>query len=101
MPIETGREVLADLADLLFDEVVVIEQPFGGRRDRATFARGRRDGPIGGEQHQLVVAQSRAQRPAGCWSLRDLLRGGEAARMLLEALNAEELFAQDLVTVPG
>ena len=27
------RQVVADLADLLFDEVVVVEQPFGGRRD--------------------------------------------------------------------
>ncbi len=99
--IETGREILADLADLLFNEVVVIEQPLGGRRDRPTFPRGRRNSPIGGEQHQLVVAQPRAQRPAGCRSARDLLRGGEASRMLLEALNAEELFAQDLATIPG
>ena len=32
--IETGRQILANLADLLFDEVIVIQQPFGGRRDR-------------------------------------------------------------------
>ena len=32
---------------------------------------------------------------------RDRLCEGEADRMLLEALDAEELFAQQLVIVPG
>src|SRR4029077_2952194 len=34
------------------------------------------------------------------WPFRDLLGGGEARRVLLQPLNAEELRAQDLVTVP-
>ena len=64
LAVEAGRQVLADLADLLFDDVVVVEQPLGGRRDRPALARGSRDGAIRREQYRLVVTQPRAERRA-------------------------------------
>ena len=32
------RQIGADLADLLLDQMVIVEQPFGGRRDDAALA---------------------------------------------------------------
>jgi len=92
--------VIANFPDLFLDEVVIIEQPLGGRRNCATFARRRGDGPIGGEQYRLVVLQPRAESPAGRMAARDLLCGGETCSVLLETLDAEQLCAQDLITVP-
>jgi len=37
LPVVAGRQIVADLADLLFDEVIVVEQPLGGRSDRTAF----------------------------------------------------------------
>jgi len=92
--------VFTNFPDLLLDEVVVIEQPLGGRRNCATFSRRRSDSPIGGEQNRLVVPQPRAESAAGCVAARDLLCGGETCSVLLETLDAEQLCAQDLITVP-
>ena len=61
LPIEAGRQILANLADLFFDEVIIIQQPFGRGCDRAAFADGGPDRPIGGEQNGLVVFQSCAE----------------------------------------
>ena len=35
LPVIARRQVVADLADLLLDEMIVVEQPFGRRGDRA------------------------------------------------------------------
>ena len=57
LPIIASRQIRADLADLLFDEVVIVDQPFSRGRDCATFVgafqkafvRGQQDRAIGGE----------------------------------------------------
>jgi hypothetical protein len=51
LTIEPGRKILANLADLRFDEVIIVQQPFGGRGDGAAFADRRPDRTIGGEQN--------------------------------------------------
>ena len=37
LPVVARRQIVADLADLLFDDVIVVDQPFRRRRDRASF----------------------------------------------------------------
>ena len=100
-PIESRREVLAHLADLIFDEVVVIDQPFGSGGDRAAVGHRRDDGAICREQGRLIVPEPHAERAAGRSAPGDLLCGREACRVLLETLDAEELCAQQLAIVPG
>ena len=101
LPVEARRQILADVADLRFNEMVIVEQPFRGRSDGALFAHRPSDGAIGREQHGFVVAQPCAERWATYRLRCDLLCDGEAGRMLLETLDAEELCAQELVIVPG
>ena len=100
LAIEAAREIVADLADLLLDDVEVVDQPLGGRRDGAFLADRRADGAIRGEQHPAVVAQPLRQRPTGAGPRRHALGSREALGMLLEALDAEELGADRLFGVP-
>ena len=44
--IEPTRKVLADLAELFLDDVVIIEHPFGSRSDRLPVPRRLRDRPV-------------------------------------------------------
>ena len=55
--IEAARQVVADLADLLFDDVEVVDEPLGRRRDGPLLADRVADRTIRGEQHATVVAE--------------------------------------------
>ena len=100
LAIETRGKIASDLADLVLDDVEIVDQPFGRRRDRIIVAGRGDDGAIGRQQDPAVVAQPRRQRPAGNRPRRDPLSGGEAFGMLLETLDAEELGA-DGILGPG
>ena len=100
LAIEARGKIAPDLADLVLDDVEIVDQPFGRRRDRIVVAGRRDDGAIGGQQNPAVVAQPRGQGPAGNGPRRDALGGGEAFGMLLETLDAEELGA-DGIFRPG
>ena len=100
LAVETRRQILANLADLLFDEVIIIQQPFGGRCDRSAFADRRPDRPIGGEQNGLVLFQSCAEGTPCRTPLRHPLGSRETGSMLLEALAAEKFGADELLVVP-
>ena len=101
LAVVAGRQVVADLADLLLDEVVVVEQPLGGRRDGAPFADRVGDGAIGGEQHARVVAEARPRASGRAIGPRgDALGRGQALGVLLEPLDAEELRADRLLAIP-
>jgi hypothetical protein len=100
-PVVALRKVLADLADLRFDDVVVVGEPFGRRRDRAALADGCRDRTVRGQQHDAVVPQTRAQRLHGRRARRHGLGSGQRLGMLLEPLDAEQLGADDVEGVPG
>ena len=63
LAVVAGRQVGADLADLLFDEMVVVEQPFRGGRDRTALVGGLGDAAVGSQQHAFVVGQAIDQRP--------------------------------------
>ena len=100
LPIEPRGQIRTYLADLLLDEVIIVQQPFGGRRYRAAFADRCSDRAICGEQGGLVVLQS-GDKGAACRSpSRNLLGCGKTRGMLLETLAAEEFGADDLVAVP-
>ena len=101
LAIVAGRQVVANLADLLLDEVIVVEQPFGGRNDASAALQFRGARPVGGEQDGGVVVEPRAQRQNRRGSRRHRLRGGEALRMLLEPFDAEEFLSDRRLVVPG
>ncbi len=100
LAVKAGRQVLADLADLLLDDVVVVQHPLGGRGDAASLVDRAGDGAVRGQQYLLVVAQARVERAAEAGLARDRLGFGEAARVPLQPLEAEDLLAQDLLVVP-
>jgi hypothetical protein len=100
LAVVAGRQIVADLADLLVDQVEVVDQPFGRRRHGPALADRGGEGAVRLEQGRLVVLQPCGERPAG-----DRLRGDglslrETLGVLLEALGAEELLADRLFAIP-
>jgi hypothetical protein len=101
LPIVARGQIVANFADLLLDEVVVVEQPLGGRCDGTTLADRVCDGAIGFEQNRLVVLHSSGERSPGHRPQGDGLGRREALGMLLETLETEELRADGLFVIPG
>ena len=58
------RQIAAHFEYLLLDNVIIVENPLGGRRYRLAVLHGGGDVAVGGEQHPLVVAQPVGQRAA-------------------------------------
>ena len=59
LAVESTREVLSDLAQDLFDDVEVVDEPLRGRRDRAFLSDHRGDRAIALEQHAPAVSHPR------------------------------------------
>ena len=93
LPIIAGRQGGADFANLPFDEVVVVDQPFGRRRDGAALVDRSGDRAVGVEQYGSVVGEPVGQRMTPGRLRRDRLRDREASRVLLQAFDAEQLLA--------
>jgi len=96
LPVVVTWQVVADLAELLLDDVEVVDQPFGRRGDGAFLADGLADGAIRGEQHPAVIPEPRHQRSTDPRPWRHALRRREAFGMLLQALDAEQFAADGL-----
>lgn len=79
--------------------MVVVDQPERRRACLALTGGDRRDGAIGGQQERRVVRQAPGQGETPAAARRDRLRRGEAAAMVFEALDAEQL-GTDPRTVP-
>ena len=62
LAVVVGRQVVADLAELLVDDVEVVDEPFGRRRDRAFVLDGPREGPVRLEQDPAVLGDARTDR---------------------------------------
>ena len=62
---KTGRQQSADVADLLFNDVKVVEQPFGGWRDRALLVDGDGNCLVGTDQHPLIVGAAPGETEPG------------------------------------
>src|SRR5437867_12520866 len=91
VPIVGRRQIVANFADLLFDEMVVVEQSLGGRCNATTLADRAGYGVICFEQNRFAVPQSYGVGSPG-HRLRAVRLGGcEALGLLLETLDAEQL----------
>jgi hypothetical protein len=101
LPVVAGRQIVANPTDLLFNEVVVVEQPLGRGRDGAPLVNRARDRAIRVEQDRFVVPQPRGERAAPRRRGGDRLGGSEARGMGLETLDAEELLADEVFGIPG
>ncbi|MNO61713.1 hypothetical protein D3C76_523680 [compost metagenome] len=97
----TGRQVLTDFADLLFDDVIVVQQPFGGGHYAATALQFGGARPVGRQQYLGVVPQACVQRQHIRRRGRDPLGESQALGMLLEPLDAEQLLPHRRGAVPG
>ena len=100
LPIIPRRQVGTNFTNLLFDKVVIVDQPFGGGSDRAVLVGCPGDPAIRVAQRYRVVTESARQRMPSPRLRGDRLRNGKASCMLLNALNAEKLFANWLAIVP-
>jgi len=91
LAIEAGGQVVADLAELILDDVKIVDEPFRGRRDGALLADGAADRAIGLAQDTAVVVDALQQAMPARRAAPHGLGGGQALRVLLEPLDAEEL----------
>src|ERR1700720_3486616 len=86
----TGRQVVADFAQLFLDDIKIINQPFRGRCDHLFPL----DRPGGGlvvpKEKPAVLKAARKQRPPSNRVQGNCLCGGETFRVLLEPLHAEQ-----------
>ena len=89
-----GREVLPRGADLLLDQVEVIEEPLGRRRDLAATPYGIGDEDIRIAQRILVVGKSIEQRVTATVPELHLVPARDRARVPFELTNAEQLRTQ-------
>src|ERR1043165_1617558 len=72
----TPGQVFADFAQLFFDDVKVINEPFGCGRDRAFVANGVCERAIGGDQLATVLFETRQQLAPALRFCRDFVLGG-------------------------
>src|SRR3989475_6639832 len=91
LAVEPGRQVIADLAQLLVHEMEVVDQPFRRRRDRPLLANGLRDHPMRLAQDTTVLENARQQSTALTRLAHDALGGRQALGVLFEALDTKEL----------
>ena len=86
-------------ADLLFDQVVVVEEPLGGRRDPPAALHRVGDDLVRVAQHALVGPQPRQQPVrlrAPCPGRPHVVPAGQRLGVLLELADAEQLGPQRL-----
>ena len=100
LPIVARRQIRMDLMDLLFDEVIIVDQPLCCGRYRASVIDRPYGRTVGEEQSRLIVGKSSRQRLSLGRPGRYDLRNGQAARMILKPLNAEQFLANWALAVP-
>ena len=86
----TLGQVSLGRADLLFDEIEVVEEPFRGRRDPALGGDRRRQQVAYVDQHDLVCCQPRQELVRRA-PRSELVRGRKGPPMLLHLIGAEQL----------
>ena len=84
-------QVVADLAELLVDDVEVVDEPLGGRRDRAFVLDRPGQDAVRLQQDAAVLGDARPDGASPAGRVGDRLGGGQRLGVLLEALDAEEL----------
>jgi hypothetical protein len=101
LPVESRRKIVANLPQLLVDDVEVVDKPFGRRNDCPLLTDGVGDHAIRLAEDAPVVLDARQQPPSPARPLDDGLRGRQTLAVLLEALDAEELGADGIVEGRG
>ena len=89
-----ARQVPPRGADLLFDQVEVVEQPFGRRRDAALGVGGRRRAACRASTRTRSLSARRASSRSGSARVAQHVRAREALAVPRHLLRAEQLGAQ-------
>ena len=85
------RQVVPDLPELLLDDVEVVDQPLGRRRDRPLVPDRLGERAVGGQEYPPVVGDAASNRSPGPGLLGDRLGGRQRLTVLFESFNAEQL----------
>ena len=93
-------QIVADLAQLLIDDMEVVNEPFGGRRDRSFVLDRPGQNAIRLDQRSAVLGDPRADGAAGTRFASDRLGGRQRLAVLLQAFDAEQL-GDDGFVEPG
>ena len=93
LAVETGRQIGSGLPDLLFDQVIVVDQPFGGGRDGLAFSNSRADFPIGHQEGCGIVVEPVDDGVNPHRVIADELGFGQAAGVLLRTFRAKDFRA--------
>ena len=100
LAIVAGRQIRADLTDLSFHQMKIVDQPLSRRRDLAPGVDSLHDRLIGRKESRGIVCEPGGQRQAagrtGCYGLSNR----KTLRMRLEALDAEQFLADRLLAIP-
>jgi len=83
-------QVVANLAQLLVDDVEVVNEPLRSGSDRALFPDGVGERAVGVQEDPAVVREARQNGPPRTGFAGDPLGRGERFGMLLETLDAEQ-----------
>ena len=100
LAVVAGRQISADLTDLGFDQMKIVDQPLSRRRDLAPIVDRLHDRSIGRQEDSGIVGKSGSQRQATARTGSDRLRDRETLGMRLKALNAEQFLADRLLAIP-
>ena len=94
------RQIGADLTDLPFHQMKIVDQPLSRRRDLAPIVVRLHDRSIGRQEDRGIVGKSggqwQAARRMGSYGLRDR----KTLRMRLEALDAEQFLTDRSLAIP-
>ncbi len=93
LAVEAARQVIANFANLLLDDVKIIYQPFGRRCDRALFTDCGGGTAIHFEQHACGGAYPRRHRTSCAGPVRNALGNRKCLAMLFETLDTEQFGA--------
>ncbi|GAA0769000.1 hypothetical protein GCM10009076_29760 [Erythrobacter ramosus] len=93
LAIKAGRQIFSDFADLRFDEMVIVEQPFSRRHNITIIFEFDGACAVSSQQNDCIVIEAGAQPRYGRRSVCYRLRFCEGNSMLLETLQPKYLVA--------
>jgi hypothetical protein len=91
---------ISNFADLLFDQMIIVEQPFRRGHDAAAAFQLSGASPVSGEQYRCIVIEPRMQRKHRRRPRRYRLGRRQALCVSLKPFNAEQFFTNRGVIVP-
>ena len=100
LAVEARRQVVANLPQLLVDDVVVVREPLGGGRDRPALADRLRNLAVAREQDAGVLFEPLEEPRAPPLAFGDAVGSPELGRALVEPVRAQEV-AADRRELPG